>query len=174
MRKVYTMLTKEGMEEELKNKWANIKFFIPLLCAQVGPKVSKEVYMNKLKDIHSRLQQENIDSFTVGELRIRSNHRRCGKNMAYTLFDKVNKKVEDLCLSQAYKILNGNDVTPDPVLIHRELGNHLFNHIPVDNEEDILQPLVGGEDFKATTQMVKQAILLSKPKKVTRFGWSDF
>ncbi len=61
--------------------------------------------MNKLKDIHSRLQQEDIDSFTVGELRTRSNNRRVGKNMAYTLFDKVNKKVEDLCLSQAYKIL---------------------------------------------------------------------
>ena len=165
MRKVYTMLTKEDMEEGMKNKWANIKFFIPLLCAQAGPKVSKDLYMNKLKDILSRVQQEHIDSFTISELRIRSNHRRIGKSTASNFYDRVNKKVEDLCLSQAYKILNGNDMTPNPALIHQELGNHLFKHIPIHKEEEILQPIVGGEHFKATVQMVKQAILLSKPKK---------
>ena len=41
----------------------------------------------------------------------------------------------------------------------------MLHTIHIHKKEDILQPIVGGEEFQATIQMVKQAILLSKPKK---------
>ena len=139
-----------------------------LLCTQVSNKVSRDTHILKLKNILSRIQH-HIDSFLVGELTskttTRGKKRQSNKNQ--TLYDKVNEKIDDLILSQAFKILNSKSTEMDPEITHQALKDHMFKKIEKTEEEQrsILQPLEG-HDFKATVKMVKQAILLSKSKRV--------
>ena len=122
--------------------------------------------MLKLRNIFSRLQNNDLGSFKVSEFRTKKPINFQVSQVC--MHEEVSKDIRDMKMAAAYKKLNSIGNYIDPEIVSGEIDKHLFQKVQSQmdqDEENALMKKIENENFEVSISMAKTAILMVNTNK---------